>query len=337
MNNIFIPKEIIIGFQNRNGTYTGKLAYVIYKDENGKLRKEQSWNSWRDKNIEPLIYKNTPMSGFVLNKKIGGYNTGWNHRQTYVRIYDSREFEFEITVENLLYILENTSSIKGKGLEGEFVYGWDGKELILIPISSPDYKEITEFNKILHNKQIIKAKDLIIGATYKTKQNQTFIYIGKFDYYSLYGKKCTGKYHWFYNVEKTKFEQIKNISNKLIGVIDSNCHENYSNIFYKMEGEVSYSPIDESKHEFIEYTLEEFKEKMKDDKYCWGIEFYANKEKVRIYSSGRIEYLKRYNTLYSYGYREEKYDSLEELYNNIKPQYMKIYLLNGRLYEQGGK
>lgn len=42
MNNIFIPKEITVGFQNREGTYTGKLAYVIYKDENGKLRKEQS-------------------------------------------------------------------------------------------------------------------------------------------------------------------------------------------------------------------------------------------------------------------------------------------------------
>ncbi|HBF0795274.1 TPA: hypothetical protein KNP26_002927 [Clostridioides difficile] len=335
MNNIFIPKEIIIGFQNRNGTYTGKLAYIIYKDENGKLRKEQSWNSWRDKNIEPLIYKNTPMSGFVLNKKIGGYNTGWNHRQTYVRIYDSRGFEFEITVENLLYILENTSSIKGKGLEGEFVYGWDGKDLILIPISSPDYKEITEFNKILHNKQIIKAKDLIIGATYRTKQNQTFIYIGKFDYYSLYGKKCTGKYHWFYNVERDDFEQFRSVLDKLISIIDSDCHENYADIFHKMEGSYFYSPIDESKNEYIEYSLEEFKEKMKDDKTCWGIEFYANREEVRIYSDGRIKYLKGRSTLYTYGYREEKYNNLEELYNKIRPQYLNTYLLNGRLYREG--
>lgn len=40
--NIFIPTKINIGFQERSDTYTGKLAYVIYFDEKGKLRKETS-------------------------------------------------------------------------------------------------------------------------------------------------------------------------------------------------------------------------------------------------------------------------------------------------------
>ena len=44
-SNIFIPKTINVGYQNRSGTYTGKLAYVIYYDEKGKLRKEASWRS----------------------------------------------------------------------------------------------------------------------------------------------------------------------------------------------------------------------------------------------------------------------------------------------------
>jgi hypothetical protein len=51
-----------------------------------------------------------------------------------VRVYDPRNFEFEISVANLLYILEETSSLKGKGLEGEFVYAWEGKELVLLPV-----------------------------------------------------------------------------------------------------------------------------------------------------------------------------------------------------------
>ena len=84
-------------------------------------------------------------NGFVLNKKVGDYSSGWNHRQAYCRIYDPRNFEFEITIENLLYILENANSIKGKGLEGEFVYGWDGKDLVLMPVESPDYKQIAEY------------------------------------------------------------------------------------------------------------------------------------------------------------------------------------------------
>lgn len=39
---IFIPKRINVGFRNRSDTYTKKLAYIIYYDEKGKLRKETS-------------------------------------------------------------------------------------------------------------------------------------------------------------------------------------------------------------------------------------------------------------------------------------------------------
>ena len=35
---IYIPEKIKVGYQNRNDTYTKKLAYVIYYDEKGKLR-----------------------------------------------------------------------------------------------------------------------------------------------------------------------------------------------------------------------------------------------------------------------------------------------------------
>lgn len=187
--NIFIPKKINVGYQNRSDTYTGKLAYVIYYDEKGKLRKEASWNSWRDKEIQNEEFENIPTEGFVLNKKVGDYASGWNHRQAYCRIYDPRNFEFEITIENLLYILENTNSIVGKGLEGEFVYGWDGKDLVLIPVASTDYKEITAYNSILHENNFIKAKDLKVGATYLGKDNIEYVYMGKFDKYDLGYKK----------------------------------------------------------------------------------------------------------------------------------------------------
>lgn len=193
-SSIFIPKKINVGYQNRQGTYTGKLAYVIYTDEKGKLRKENSWNSWRDITIEPDVFDNSPTEGFVLNKKVGDYDSGWNHRHAYCRIYDPRGFEFEITFENLLYILENTNSIVGKGLEGLFVYGWDGKDLVLIPTSSPDYKEISKYNEIVHNNLTIKAKDLIVGATYLGKDNKEYIYMGRYEYYS-YG------YRWLKNGE----------------------------------------------------------------------------------------------------------------------------------------
>lgn len=90
MSNIVIPPKINVGFQNRKDTYTGKLAYVIYFDDKGKLHKEPSWNGWRDEKIPNEIYENEPLEGFVLNKKAGGYKSGWDFRQTYARVYDPR-------------------------------------------------------------------------------------------------------------------------------------------------------------------------------------------------------------------------------------------------------
>lgn len=40
---LYIPKKLNVGYNERQETYTGKLAYVIYWDDKGVLRKETSW------------------------------------------------------------------------------------------------------------------------------------------------------------------------------------------------------------------------------------------------------------------------------------------------------
>lgn len=278
-SSIFIPKVINVGFQNRNDTYTKKLAYIIYYDEKGKLRKETSWNSWRDNKIPNEEFENVPTSGFVLNKKVGDYDSGWNHRMAYCRIYDPRNFEFEITIENLLYILENTNSIKGKGLEGNFVYGWDGKDLVLIPTTSPDYIEIAKYNDIIHSNLTIKNKDLIVGATYIDKSNKEYIYMGKFDYYKrewsdynrnteCYGwKYANKKKHHFFAVkgysDKYYFEQTKNVNGRFISCINDAPHTSYAELFDTLEMDESYSPVDENAYEYVDWKFEDIKDSLK--------------------------------------------------------------------------
>jgi hypothetical protein len=93
-----------------------------------------------DVSLTPIEYDNIPTEGFVLNRKAGGYSSGWNHRNSVCRIYDPRGFEIEISVENLLFILEHCDCNKGKGLEGEFVYSWDKAKLVLLPVSSDEFK-----------------------------------------------------------------------------------------------------------------------------------------------------------------------------------------------------
>ena len=165
---LFIPKICKVGFNMRSDTYTKKLAYVIYYDSKGKLRKEPSWNGWIQKpgqkvsewiydekngqgshndtvlndTYEPKEFDNVPTEGFVLNKGVGGQREswGWNARNEYIRVYDPRGWEFEISIKNLLFILQECTSSQGKGLEGEFVYSWDGKDLVLLPCNSYEYK-----------------------------------------------------------------------------------------------------------------------------------------------------------------------------------------------------
>lgn len=182
-NQLFIPDKIKVGYQERSDTYTKKLAYIIYYDAKGVLRKENSWEGWRDKKIDPSEVENVPTEGFVLNKKAGGYSSGWNHRQSYIRVYDPRGFEFEITPENLLFILQEANSIKGKGLEGEFVYSWSGKDLVLIPATCEEYKNSKDYSSLQNKK--ISARDLVQGVTYLTKNQENLIYIGRYEWFDF--------------------------------------------------------------------------------------------------------------------------------------------------------
>lgn len=183
---LYIPDEIVVGYQKREDTYTKQLGYVIYRDKKGVLRKEKSWQGWRDKKIKPSDFKNEPTEGFVLNRDVGGARRsyGWNARIEKVRVYDPRGFEFEIDIANLLFILKECDCSRGKGLEGKFVYAWRGTELTLIPITCEEYKQSTKFTELQHQK--VFAKDLVPGVTYLTKKQQPLTFIGKFDYHFLY-------------------------------------------------------------------------------------------------------------------------------------------------------
>ena len=67
-------------------------------------------------------------------------------------------------------------------LDGEFVYAWSGKDLILLPASSEEYQKSVEYSKLQGCS--VKTKQLIPGASYKTKKQVDLIYLGKFDWFT---------------------------------------------------------------------------------------------------------------------------------------------------------
>lgn len=215
---LYIPKRINVGFQKREGTYRGILGYVIYWDDKGKLRKEASWESWRHKvgekisrwdktkeevygeDVAPKEFTNEAIEGFVLNKDAGGVGSGygWNDRIEKVRVFDPRGFEFEISIPNLLYILQECSSIKGKGLEGEFVYSWSGTELVLLPTNAAEYQKCIEFTDLQAKK--LEKGELEAGYIYlnKNKEEATFVARDFFVYGNYDGSLSVSKENIFY-------------------------------------------------------------------------------------------------------------------------------------------
>lgn len=194
---MFIPKRIKIGFQERGDTFTGKLSYIIYYDEKGKLRKEASWNSWRDNNIDVLEFDNVPQNGYLFNKGIqrDGY---WGSGRSVIRVYDPRDFEFEISVDNLMGILMH-SDVSKRDIVEQCVFAWEGTELVLLPVNSKEYQESVEYTN--KQDQKISSKELVAGYTYQAKKLDTpLIYIGQrewFDWNS--GYETNGKISRKYN------------------------------------------------------------------------------------------------------------------------------------------
>lgn len=76
-----------------------------------------------------------------------------------------------------------TTDCLKRGLEGDFVYAWYGKELILLPTGCEEYKESQDFTSL--QSKSIGVKDMIPGCSYKNKKAEDVIYMGRFDWYEM--------------------------------------------------------------------------------------------------------------------------------------------------------
>lgn len=254
---LFIPTKIRVGYQERGDTFTGKLAYVIYFDDKGKLRKEKSWSSWCNSVLGSADLDNKP-TNFTLNKGVQRYS-GWNGSgRNMVRVYDHRDFEFEITVDNLLGILHH-SIVDHSDVKQECVYAWNGTELVLLPTNSVEYIESVKYTAGLSNK--ITAKELVIGATYvsKSRNGDKCVYLGKHEWASVtWGNWCVnsanktiekGGYrdnsvsaqrstiqpgkHVYWNIDSQRFETL--LPSKMSTCTDASVHPELSVLLHKYD------------------------------------------------------------------------------------------------------
>lgn len=131
MEKVIVPSEFKVGYNKRQGTYNGKLGYMVYANKpDGSFGQQKSFDDWIDKSMPVETLKNDYMLGFVLNKgMLNHYRFGASAR---FRVFHPHGFEFEISLENLSMLLAYTTiSIGDINLPCRI--GWMGKNCVLIP------------------------------------------------------------------------------------------------------------------------------------------------------------------------------------------------------------
>jgi hypothetical protein len=144
------------------------------------LRKEKSWEGWRDKKIDPEEYANIPQSGYILNKNVQRSRDWGSSGRTLFRVFHPDGFEFEISGDNLINLLMHCDISKREIMQ-ECVLAWGGTELILMPTNSELYQESVTYTDLQSEK--LTKDDFVIGCEYiKRKDGLRYMYIGRFDH-----------------------------------------------------------------------------------------------------------------------------------------------------------
>ncbi len=177
---ILIPKELYVGLQVRsaNGNVVsadgGKhvaLGFVSYKNHEGKVQHQESFDKWRDKDIPRMCYDNNPTTGF----SVAGSVTRWSTSNKLIRVEDPRGFQFEIPVENFIDIIRECTIKQGIILD-EMVIGWEDK-VRLYKVGSDNYNlGIDNFE--LKGTANVSIKDIKIGSKIRLNNGKTVEYIG---------------------------------------------------------------------------------------------------------------------------------------------------------------
>jgi len=359
---IFIPKTITAGYQKRGGTVDGHLAYVVYTDEKGVLRKEASFNSWRDSKIPTVEFENTPVKGIMLNyANRNPYGNGWDDRMAFIRIYDPRGMEFEIDAEILVYMLKTGGYSVEDGF-GEVVYAWDGPRLLLLATSSSDYTKIVSESDLVHKSEYVTVPDLVVGNVYVRKTGKKEIYLGRFEAWTEFRswdkddvQRNRGLMHVFCT-ENGGFTVTKSISKTYLHdngpVTDWEAWHGWSfkpdGLDYVMDkwyGSSESSPLDWSKDENVPLTVEDFN--LPADRFYFHRSFMTPKNSSVMDAA----YDKEHDAFYvypennsgygyyrmGYGYRnqpERVYLTAQEIIDTYEPYKVQHYLANGRKYYQ---
>lgn len=142
MHNIFIPRKIKLSSNIQLNTKSGTIAFVIIEDEQRSYPVLEHFNLWKNPESEVFDFDNVPLNGYQF------YQESNLNQELDCVIVDPRNFEFLVSVQNLMDIIM-TSNIVERKITSECVFAWDENkdELILLPINSEMYYNAVEYTQ----------------------------------------------------------------------------------------------------------------------------------------------------------------------------------------------
>lgn len=167
---LYDVKDIIVGFNYREDTYSGKLGFISYSNNGKKLINEASFKRWTNKNIPIQSMNNVLVNGFVLSKA----NMHQLYQQTigFVRVFHPEGFDFEIPLDNIYYLMQYTLIDRGQiNSECKIYFAENGKPWVLNAeaINSNHF----EIVKVASADKIEMMSDLYIGDIVTINQSNT--------------------------------------------------------------------------------------------------------------------------------------------------------------------
>lgn len=184
---LLIPPKLIAGFNFRNDTLDGHLAFITYFNNDGTIFNAKRFDNWRNSAIPTMELTNEPRTGFTIGEHIQRSIRFGSGGDVYIRIYTPTQAEFEITLENFME-LAAYAVIDKRYINAHCVLAWgkNGK-ISLLPIESPAYaeavkysneyfssdNEIKDFSNLQFGDMITEKKKSVSG------RNFSKLYVGK--------------------------------------------------------------------------------------------------------------------------------------------------------------
>lgn len=169
LSSIKIPNKVYVGFQGRRSEDEVPLGFMTPYDDTAAGKKRQATvDGWangygRSKTFNSVIIDNEPMIGFKIGRAIRR-SSRYSGTSTAVRIEDPRGFELEISIENLVMLM-NRNIMEDCELMQECVWGRDGGKNVLLPVNSDEYKKYLDTQVLVSNK--VSVKDIKPGDIIK--------------------------------------------------------------------------------------------------------------------------------------------------------------------------